>query len=194
MALHRTPVNVDYQIDFADPASCRKNKAKYECFDSLSVKFIDGQISPSLPENLENDEYVGIRSYLFDRPLDRFSIYISFVGPRPSASNQYPRLKWRIQLGIGPENERVIEGEYLPSETNETGLLVSFCSARIFRTLDVCVNIVDYQGNSSRSPLQFSLGGYAHLSNSCVPIATTGENGTITWIAKDYRPTPVILP
>lgn len=195
MALNRTPVPVDYQIDFADPASCRKNKAKYQEFSSLAVKFIDGQISAVIPESLESDQYIGVRSYMFDRPVDRFSIYVTFYGPKARSGNTFPTLKWRIQLGIGPDNERAIEGEYTPSEMNETGLLLSFCSARIFRTLDFCVNIVDEQGGTlPNSPMQLSLGGYAHLSNSCFPIATTGEDGTITWIAKDYRPTAVILP
>jgi hypothetical protein len=195
MALHRTPVKVDYQIDFADPASCRKNNAKYEEYDSLAVKFIDGQISAVIPSNLESDQYIGVRSYMFDRPVDRFSIYVTFYGPKAMPGNVFPTLKWRIQVGIGPENERAVEGSYTPSEMNETGLLLSFCAGRIFRTVDFCMNIVDAQGATiSNIPMQLSLGGYAHLSNSCFPTATTGEDGTITWIAKDYRPTVVILP
>lgn len=193
MTLHRTNVPVDQQIDLRDKTECRKNRAEYQLIDRpVLAKFSDGQISPSIPESLEPTEYVGVRSYIFDDAINQFTIYITFVSLNPT-NGVYPTLNWRIQLGIGPENERSIEGSYTPTEKNESGLLVSFCSSRMFRTLDLAVNIL-MNGAASRKNMQFSLGGYGHLSVTCFPVAVTGENGTITWMAKDYRPTPIILP
>lgn len=191
MTLHRTTVQSDLQIDLNDPASCLSRGLKvveYPC--ACALRIIDRVMTPETRE-LEPDQYVGIRSYRFKTPLDRFSIYITFANLKAVPDSAYPTLKWRIQLGVGQENERTVEGTYTPDGPNEVGLLVSFCSGMLFSTMDLCFNIDDPSGQD-RS-MTFQLGAHLMLATTCFPIANCGENGTITWIRPPTQPTPVIL-
>ncbi len=194
MTLNRTPVKADYQVDFRSKASCEKSAVSLELFPcGCALQWTDRKIVPVRPESLESDEYIGVRSYYFPTPMDRFSIYATFQGiPAAAVPPAFPSLKWRIQLGVGPSNERAIEGVYTPTEANETGLIVSFCSGVIFRTLDFCVNIEDLSG--ANRAMIFALGGEAMLATTCFPLASAGENGTITWIRKPTQPTPIVIP
>lgn len=192
MTLHRTPVREDYQIDMRERAACGEKLRlfrQHSC--GCAVEWAD-RIQDPVSALLDADQYNGIRSYIFPSPMDRFSIYLTFDRLVAVESFAYPTLKWRIQLGIGPENERAVEGSYTPEKSNETGLLLSFCSGTMFSTLDFCANVIDPSGQ--KRPLYFVLGGQAMLATTCFPIASTGENGTITYIRPPTQPTPVIIP
>lgn len=191
MTLNRTPLKADYQIDLNDDAQCIRRKLQVKEFPCCALQIKDSNIVPETRE-LQSDEYVGVRGYRFKTPLDRFSIYLTFARLLAVPGHPYPTLKWRIQLGVGQENERMIEGQYTPTKDDETGLLVSFCSGMLFSSMDLCFNISDPSGHNRA--MYFQLGAHLMLATTCFPIANCGENGTITWIRPPTQPTPTIIP
>lgn len=200
MVLHRTKVPQEYEIDFGDPqfySKIRQGDADMYC-RPLIARWVDRVINPAQNVGLTNpNDYLGLRSYRFPGPIDRFSIYLNFVRLESVPNFPLPTLHWRIQLGVGPIGERFVEGFYTPEGPNETGLLVSVCTGRLFNVIEFATRVEDQAPPNSKNEKRacmFVLSGFAQLGTTCLPITQTGENGTITWIAQPTVPTTIVIP
>lgn len=186
-----------YIIDLSSKSDCGDDIElfKQECGSTTIYKVIDNRnMLRTMNKSLPADTYIPLRGWQWPCAIDGVTMHIGFGEIRPVSGADFPRLDFRVLVGMGGNTDRVLEGNYQPAnivqatEINEKGLLFQY-AGRMFDTLELHVRIVDPsvvdQYDARQMP--FVVAMYGSLYGFVESRGQAGLNGTITFLAPSFQ-------
>lgn len=186
-----------YTIDLTSKSDCGDDIELFvlQCGPNTVYKVIDNrELLRTMNRAEPADAYIPLRAYQFPRAIDGLTMHIGFGQILPIQNEDFPRLDFRVLVGMGGNTDRVLEGQYQPpnigqaTEINERGLLFQY-SGRMFDTLELHVRIVDPavddQFDARQMPFVLAMYGQLYLHSECR--VQCGLNAEITYVAPTYE-------